>query len=140
MCQIECHKLIDYNCGGIWAGRSGGDWRGYLPLEHLCILRDGAATKARAAATHPAGRAPPRASGGRDRCRALAAARGRRRHETTRYARAAQPYTVLFPEVCDRNAVRVIERFGRENLMLENKLIRKYKASWGMSPYALRGH
>ena len=59
---------------------------------------------------------------------------------TTRYARAAQPYTVLFPEVCDRNAERVIERFGRENLMLENKLIRKYKASWGMSPYALRGH
>ena len=58
---------------------------------------------------------------------------------TTRYARAAEPYTILFPEVCDRNAVRVVERFGRENLILENRFIRKYKATWGMSPYALRG-
>ena len=58
---------------------------------------------------------------------------------TTRYARAAEPYTVLFPEVCDRNAVRIIERFGRKNLVLENRFIRKYKATWGMSPYALRG-
>jgi len=58
---------------------------------------------------------------------------------TTRYARAAEPYTILFPDVCDRKAVRVVERFGRKNLVLENEFIRKYKGTWGMNPYALRG-
>lgn len=58
---------------------------------------------------------------------------------TTRYARATSGYHVLFPEVCDKRATRTVERFGRKNLVLENQVIRKYKATWGMGPYALRG-
>jgi len=58
---------------------------------------------------------------------------------TTRYAHAAKSYTIFFPEVCDGTAVGVVERFGRKNLVLENRFIRKYKATWGVSPHVLRG-
>jgi hypothetical protein len=57
---------------------------------------------------------------------------------TTRYARAAKSFSVLFPEVSDRAAIRSVHRFGRTNLVLENEHIRKYKATWGVAPHALR--
>jgi len=40
------------------------------------------------------------------------------------------PYTALWPEVTDATG-RFEERHGRNNLVLENKYLRKWKGSWG---------
>lgn len=53
-------------------------------------------------------------------------------HETTwldQYA-AATSAPVLFPEFTDDNAIRVEQRHGRVNLVLENNHLIKYKGTW----------
>jgi len=37
----------------------------------------------------------------------------------------------LFPELSDANATRKEMKFGRENLVLENDYLIKYKGDWG---------
>lgn len=46
------------------------------------------------------------------------------------YVRVAGKPTVLFPELTDKNAIRTIERNGRNNLVLENEFIVKFKGTW----------
>lgn len=38
--------------------------------------------------------------------------------------------TVLFPELTDANATGVVERHGRDNLLLENEFVQKWKGTW----------
>lgn len=49
---------------------------------------------------------------------------------TKKYVEAAGEVPVLFPEVTDRNADRVLIRHGRENLILENEHFTKFKGTW----------
>lgn len=50
-----------------------------------------------------------------------------------KYVEAHGEPTVLFPELADRNATGIVERHGRENLVLENEFVVKYKGTWGRS-------
>ena len=49
---------------------------------------------------------------------------------TRAYVEAAGQVPVLFPELTDRNAKRHAIRHGRENLVLENEFVTKYKGTW----------
>lgn len=49
---------------------------------------------------------------------------------TQAYCEAAGDVPVLFPDLSDRNAKRHSIRHGRENLVLENEFITKYKGTW----------
>ena len=49
---------------------------------------------------------------------------------TKAYCEAAGNVPVLFPDLSDRNAKRHSIRHGRENLVLENEFITKYKGTW----------
>jgi len=46
------------------------------------------------------------------------------------YVEHAGEPVVLFPDLNDRNATRVVERHGRENLVLENDYVVKWKGTW----------
>lgn len=46
------------------------------------------------------------------------------------YVKVAGEPTVLFPKLTDENAFYTLLHNGRENLVLENKYIRKYKGTW----------
>lgn len=49
---------------------------------------------------------------------------------TEKYCEAAGYWWVLFPHLTDRNAKRYAVRHGRENLVLENEFMTKYKGTW----------
>lgn len=49
---------------------------------------------------------------------------------TSAYCREAGNVPVLFPELRDSNAVRHAVRHGRENLVLENEFMTKFKGTW----------
>jgi len=49
---------------------------------------------------------------------------------TKAYCEAAGDVPVLFPQLSDRNAKRHAIRHGRENLVLENEFLTKYKGTW----------
>lgn len=49
---------------------------------------------------------------------------------TKAYCEAAGNVPVLFPELSDRNATRHSIRHGRENLVLENNFMAKFKGTW----------
>ncbi len=49
---------------------------------------------------------------------------------TERYCQAAGDVPILFPELTDQNAGGPIMRHGRENLVLSNMYITKYKGTW----------
>lgn len=49
---------------------------------------------------------------------------------TKAYCEAAGDVPVLFPELSDRNAKRHAIRHGRENLVIENECLTKYKGTW----------
>jgi hypothetical protein len=53
-----------------------------------------------------------------------------------RYVDVAGEPTVLFPELTDANATRIVERHGRENLVLENEFVVKWKGTWGADQVA----
>jgi len=46
------------------------------------------------------------------------------------YVEHAGEPVVLFPDLNDRNATRVVERHGRDNLVLENDFVVKFKGTW----------
>jgi hypothetical protein len=48
-----------------------------------------------------------------------------------RYVEVGGEPTVLFPELTDANATRIVERHGRQNLVLENEFVVKWKGTWG---------
>jgi len=50
---------------------------------------------------------------------------------TPKYCAAAGKVTVMFPEFRDENASGIVMRHGRENLLLENEYLIKYKGNWG---------
>lgn len=47
------------------------------------------------------------------------------------YCSQAFQLKTAYPELCDRNATRKEVVFGRENLVLENDYLIKYKGNWG---------
>ena len=47
-----------------------------------------------------------------------------------RYVEASVEPTVLFPELTDKNAAGVVVKHGRENLVLENEFVMKFKGTW----------
>jgi hypothetical protein len=53
---------------------------------------------------------------------------------TKKYVEQSQGVKVLFPELKDANARRKEFRHGRENLILENQYLIKYKGNWGQKP------
>ena len=53
---------------------------------------------------------------------------------TKKYVEKAQGVKVLFPELKDANARRKELKHGRENLILENQYLIKYKGNWGQKP------
>lgn len=48
-----------------------------------------------------------------------------------RYVEVGGEPKVLFPELTDANATRIVERHGRQNLVLENEFVVKWKGTWG---------
>jgi hypothetical protein len=50
---------------------------------------------------------------------------------TPQYCAAAGAVTVMFPQLRDENASGKVMRHGRENLVLENEYLIKYKGNWG---------
>ena len=50
---------------------------------------------------------------------------------TRLYCEAAGPVHVCFPDLCDRNAVGIEHHHGRDNLLLRNESISKWKGTWG---------
>jgi len=50
---------------------------------------------------------------------------------TETYCKAAKNVRVAFPDLTDSNAKRKEVIFGRENLVLENDYLIKYKGNWG---------
>ena len=50
---------------------------------------------------------------------------------TAKYCQAAKNVRVAFPDLTDRNATKKEIVFGRENLVLENDFLIKYKGNWG---------
>lgn len=50
---------------------------------------------------------------------------------TPQYAMAAGTVTVMFPELSDKNNKGFEIRHGRENMILENDYLIKYKGNWG---------
>lgn len=46
------------------------------------------------------------------------------------YFKTVGELTVMFPELKDKNSVREVERHGRNNLVLENNYLIKYKGTW----------
>lgn len=53
---------------------------------------------------------------------------------TKKYVEQAQGVEVLFPELKDANARRKEFKHNRENLILENQYLIKYKGNWGQKP------
>lgn len=49
---------------------------------------------------------------------------------TCRYLTAAGSVEVMFPEFADRNAIGVTKRHGRDNLVLHNDSLTKFKGTW----------
>lgn len=52
-------------------------------------------------------------------------------HWNIKYVQAAKAVTLLFPELSDANAKKTEMKYGRENLVLENDYLIKYKGDWG---------
>lgn len=50
---------------------------------------------------------------------------------TSKYCQAAKSVRIAFPDLADRNASKKEIVFGRENLVLENDFLIKYKGNWG---------
>jgi hypothetical protein len=50
---------------------------------------------------------------------------------TTDYCRMAKNVRIAFPDLTDKNATKKEILFGRENLVLENDFLIKYKGNWG---------
>ena len=50
---------------------------------------------------------------------------------TAKYCQVAKNVRVAFPDLTDRNAKKKEIVFGRENLVLENEYLIKYKGNWG---------
>lgn len=50
---------------------------------------------------------------------------------TAKYCQAAKNVRIAFPDLTDRNAKKKEIVFGRENLVLENDFLIKYKGNWG---------
>jgi len=50
---------------------------------------------------------------------------------TAKYCQAAKNVRIAFPDLADRNATKKEIVFGRENLVLENDFLIKYKGNWG---------
>jgi len=50
---------------------------------------------------------------------------------TPQYCAVAGKVTVMFPQLRDENASGKVMRHGRENLVLENEYLIKYKGNWG---------
>lgn len=50
---------------------------------------------------------------------------------TATYCQAAKNVRIALPDLADRNAVKKEIVFGRENLVLENDFLIKYKGNWG---------
>lgn len=50
---------------------------------------------------------------------------------TAKYCQAAKNVRIAFPDLTDRNATKKEIVFGRENLVLENDFLIKYKGNWG---------
>ena len=53
---------------------------------------------------------------------------------TKKYVAKAGAVQILFPDLKDSNATRKELRHGRENLVLENDYLIKYKGNWGQKP------
>ena len=53
---------------------------------------------------------------------------------TKKYVTEAGAVQILFPDLKDSNATRKELRHGRENLVLENDYLIKYKGNWGQKP------
>lgn len=53
---------------------------------------------------------------------------------TKKYVSQAGPVPVLFPDFKDSNAQTKEYKHGRENLVLENDYLIKYKGDWGQKP------
>lgn len=53
------------------------------------------------------------------------------------YVNAAGAPTVLFPELTDENSTQTIFHNGRENLILENEYVMKYKGTWSADQLSL---
>jgi len=53
---------------------------------------------------------------------------------TKKYVKQAQDVEVLFPDFKDANARRKEFKHDRENLILENQYLIKYKGNWGQKP------
>jgi hypothetical protein len=53
---------------------------------------------------------------------------------TKKYVDQVGSVEVLFPELKDANAQGIEMRHGRENLILENEYLIKYKGNWGQKP------
>lgn len=53
---------------------------------------------------------------------------------TASYIREAGSYEIAFPDFTDAKATRKEFRYGRENLVLENEYLIKYKGNWGQKP------
>lgn len=47
-----------------------------------------------------------------------------------RYVEASVEPTVLFPELTDHKAAGIVVKHGRENLVLENEFVTKFKGTW----------
>ena len=50
---------------------------------------------------------------------------------TAKYCQAAKNVRIAFPDLTDKNATKKQIVFGRENLVLENDFLIKYKGNWG---------
>lgn len=50
---------------------------------------------------------------------------------TAKYCQAAKNVRIAFPDLADRNSTKKEIVFGRENLVLENDFLIKYKGNWG---------
>lgn len=53
---------------------------------------------------------------------------------TASYIKEAGSYEIAFPDFTDAKAKRKEMRYGRENLVLENDYLIKYKGNWGQKP------
>lgn len=49
---------------------------------------------------------------------------------TKAYCQLAGNVPVLRSQTCDANATKIVEKHGRQNLVLENELFVKYKGTW----------
>jgi hypothetical protein len=53
---------------------------------------------------------------------------------TETYIKEAKDYEIAFPDFSDAKAKKKVFKHGRENLVLENDYLIKYKGNWGQKP------